>query len=125
MSVPKDLLYASSHEWVKLLEDGKALVGITDYAQESLGDLVYVELPHVGDVFQEGDNLAVVESVKATSDVFAPIDGKVSAVNEQLEDTPEAINEDSYDAWIVEMEELGEVNLMSPEEYETFLEEAE
>lgn len=125
MNIPKDLLYSSSHEWVRLLDGGKARLGITDYAQDSLGDLVYVELPHVGDIFKEGDNLAVVESVKATSDLFAPVDGKVSTVNEQLADSPELVNEDAYDAWFVELEALGEMNLMTPEEYEAFLKEAE
>lgn len=127
MSVPKNLKYTKSHEWVEMLLDGKARIGITDYAQETLGNLVYAELPQEGDVFAIGDNLAVVESVKASSDVYAPIAGTVAAVNEALADSPEMINDDSYGAWFVELSSVNTdgAELLSPEEYEKVLEEEE
>ncbi|MDL2236909.1 glycine cleavage system protein GcvH [Christensenellaceae bacterium OttesenSCG-928-K19] len=126
MNIPSDLKYAESHEWVKELGGGKVQVGITDHAQEELGDLVYVELPQVGDVLEHGDNFAVVESVKATSDVIAPVDGTVSAINEEVADSPEIVNSDCYGAWLVELEGLGHLDeLMDAEEYEKFLAEQE
>lgn len=125
MSVPNDLMYTKSHEWVKIMADGRAKMGITDHAQQAMGDLVYVELPQVGDLFEEGDNLAVVESVKATSDVFAPVGGKVVEINEEVVQSPEIINEDCYEAWFVELETIGEMNLLTPAEYEEVLEEEE
>ncbi len=121
MSIPKDLLYTESHEWVKLMDDNTARMGITDHAQEALGDLVYIELPQEGDTFEKGDNLAVVESVKATSDVFAPIAGEVSAVNAELEDEPGTVNENAYEAWFVEFKNVDGVELLSPEQYEALL----
>ncbi len=124
MEVPNDLLYTRSHEWVKI-EGDKAKIGITDHAQELMGDLVYVELPAEGDTFAQGDNLAVVESVKATSDVYAPVSGTVAAVNEEVVDNPALVNEACYDAWFVEMEGIGDVALLSPEEYEQVLQEEE
>lgn len=127
MNVPKNLKYTKSHEWVEVMPDGKARIGITDYAQETLGNLVYAELPQEGDVFARGDNLAVVESVKASSDVYAPIAGTVAAVNEALADSPEMINDDSYGAWFVELDsvDMDGAELLSPEEYEKVLEEEE
>jgi glycine cleavage system H protein len=125
MNVPSEFRYTKSHEWV--LEEGKGVkVGITDYAQEALGDLVYVELPEVGDTFRAGDSFAVVESVKATSDVVAPADGRVAEVNETVADSPEAVNEDCYGAWLVKLEDVGRMDgLLSAAEYEVFLEEEE
>lgn len=120
MSVPEHLLYTKSHEWVKLDGD-KARIGITEHAQEAMGDLVYVELPTPGDSFEAGDNLAVVESVKATSDIYAPMDGTVAAVNEEAAEEPGLVNRACYDAWLVEMENLGEADLLTPEEYEEVL----
>jgi len=119
--VPSDRKYMKSHEWVMDMGDGKVRIGISDHAQEEMGDLVYIELPEVGDEFNIGDGIAVVESVKAVSDVYTPAAGRVSAVNEELLDDPALVNEDAYEAWMVELEdyELGEV--MSAEEYEETL----
>jgi glycine cleavage system H protein len=99
MNVPPDLRYTSEHEWVKTDADGTVAVGITDHAQAALGDLVYLELPAVGRKLGAGEACAVVESVKAASDVYAPIGGEVVAVNDELPDAPEKVNEDAYAAW--------------------------
>jgi glycine cleavage system H protein len=99
--IPGDLKFLKSHEWARVEDDGLVRVGISDHAQSQLGDLVYVELPEVGATVQAGHGVAVVESVKAASDIYAPISGEVVAVNESLNDTPETINEDAYgDGWI-------------------------
>lgn len=125
MNVPANLKYNKTHEWV-LEEGGKVKVGITDHAQDALGDLVYVELPEVGDALQKGDSFAVVESVKATSDVMAPVSGTVVSVNEGIVDEPEAVNTDCYAAWFVELENVEDMqDLLSAEEYEKFLAEEE
>ncbi|HEX4585582.1 MAG TPA: glycine cleavage system protein GcvH [Burkholderiaceae bacterium] len=100
MKVPPELKYTDSHEWVRWEQDGSATVGITDFAQESLGDLVFVELPQVGRSVKAGEPCAVVESVKAASDVYAPISGEVLAVNQPVADKPESINADAYAAWL-------------------------
>jgi glycine cleavage system H protein len=120
-NTPSDLKYASSHEWARL--DGDVVtVGITDHAQEALGDLVYVELPEVGDTVAAGDEAGVVESVKAASDIYAPVSGEVIAVNEALGDTPEIINTDPYnEGWIykIRVSDVSELDsLMSGEEYD-------
>ncbi|HEX5276166.1 MAG TPA: glycine cleavage system protein GcvH [Fluviicoccus sp.] len=120
-NTPSDLKYASSHEWARL--DGDVVtVGITDHAQEALGDLVYVELPEVGDTVAAGDEAGVVESVKAASDIYAPVSGEIIAVNEALGDTPEIINTDPYnEGWIykIRVSDVSELdNLMSGEEYD-------
>jgi glycine cleavage system H protein len=99
MNVPTNLRYTSEHEWVKTDSDGNVAVGITDHAQAALGDLVYLELPEVGRKLAAGDACAVVESVKAASDVYAPIGGEVVAVNSELTDAPERVNDDAYAAW--------------------------
>jgi len=99
-NTPDNLKYTKSHEWVRDEGDGTASIGITDHAQELLGDLVFVELPEVGAELAAGDECAVVESVKAASDVYSPLDGEVIEVNEALADSPEAINEAPYDNWI-------------------------
>jgi len=104
MNVPDELKYTDSHEWVRWESDGSATVGITDFAQESLGDLVFVELPAVGRDVTEGQACAVVESVKAASDVYAPISGKVVAVNERLAEHPESINADAFGAWLFRLQ---------------------
>ena len=106
MNVPKELLYTKSHEWVKKLDDGSVLVGLSDKAQSDLGDLVFVNLPAVGDSFAAEDTLCDVESVKAVSDVYAPVNGTVTEVNEILLDTPEAINKDPYGTWIAKMTDV-------------------
>ena len=99
-NTPDNLKYTKSHEWVRNEGDGTVSVGITDHAQELLGDLVFVELPEVGTQLTAGDECAVVESVKAASDVYSPLDGEVTEANEALADSPEAINEAPYDNWI-------------------------
>jgi glycine cleavage system H protein len=104
-NIPQDLKYVKSHEWLRLEEDGSVTVGITDYAQQQLGDVVFVELPEVDTEVGEGDDIAVVESVKAASDIYAPLPGKIVAVNEALVDAPEKVNEDPYgEAWFFRME---------------------
>jgi glycine cleavage system H protein len=125
--LPGDLLYTNDHEWLRREDDGSITIGITDHAQSSLGDLVYVELPEVGLDVDEAGEMAVVESVKAASDVYAPIGGNIVAVNEELADDPEKINSDPYgDGWIVRIQPsdtIDESALMSPDAYQTFLDE--
>jgi len=124
MNVPKDLLYTPEHEWVKV-EAGKARVGLTDYAQHALGDIVFVELPGIGDELAFGATFGVVESVKAASDVYSPLTGTVVEINTALEDTPEAINQDAYANWLVVLEISDESELeklLKPEDYEKLLE---
>lgn len=125
--LPGDLKYTNEHEWLRQEEDGSVTIGITDHAQSALGDLVYVELPEVGQDVESGGEMAVVESVKAASDVYAPISGSVIAVNEALADDPEKINADPYgDGWIVRMQPSGDDSeTMSPDEYQVFLDELE
>lgn len=109
--VPDNLNYTEEHEWLKVQEDGQARMGITDYAQDSLSDVVFVELPEVGDQFTKGDVMAVAESVKAASDIYAPISGKIVSINEKLEESPELVNESPYEfGWMVLIEPEGEVN---------------
>jgi glycine cleavage system H protein len=100
MNIPADLKYTASHEWVRLESDGSITVGITEYAQDALGDIVFVELPTVGKTYSAGDDAAVVESVKAASDIYAPLSGEVVAVNEDVASAPESINADAYAAWL-------------------------
>ena len=106
MNTPDHLRYTKSHEWILFADDGTAKVGLTDHAQEALGDLVFVNLPQVGDALTCGEALGDVESVKAGSDVYSPVSGTVKAVNEDLLDAPEAINADPYGAWLVEVEDI-------------------
>lgn len=99
--IPSELRYSESHEWAEQLEDGLVRIGITDHAQEQLGDLVFVELPEEGDEVVRGDACAVVESVKAASDIYSPVTGEVASVNEALADSPETVNNDPYgDGWL-------------------------
>jgi len=100
MNIPTHLKYTKSHEWVKLEEDGTATTGITNHAQELLGDMVFVEIPQVGRHLKQGEECAVVESVKAAADVYAPISGEVITTNPELESAPEKINEDAYSTWL-------------------------
>ena len=102
-NIPADLRFAESHEWARLEADGTVTVGISDHAQEALGDVVFVELAEVGKVFAAGDAAGVVESVKAASDIYAPVGGEVIAVNEALGDSPEELNNDPYAAWIFKL----------------------
>lgn len=126
--VPSHLLYTKTHEWVRVDGD-KVVLGITDYAQSKLGDVVFVELPSTGDDFDAGLSLATIESVKGVSDIYAPISGSVWEVNEELEDIPEYINEDPYgQGWILSLriEDQAELDdLLTAEEYQTLLEEEE
>lgn len=123
MNIPNDLKYTKSHEWVKVLEDGSVTVGLTDYAQNELGDLVFINLPAEGDSFTAGDSFADVESVKAVSDVYSPVTGNVAEVNEELADAPQTINESPYEAWIAKFTEITDhEDLLSAEEYAAFLE---
>ena len=103
MNVPSNLKYTKSHEWVRAEADGTVTIGITDHAQELLGDLVFVELPEVGKTLAAEQEVAVVESVKAASDVYAPIAGTVTEVNTAVSDAPESVNEDAYAAWLFKM----------------------
>jgi len=125
--IPGDLKFMKSHEWARVEGDGKVTIGISDHAQGLLGDLVYVELPNVGDRVEAGTACAVVESVKAASDVYSPVTGKVVEVNTALSDKPETINEDAYgDGWIfvIEAEEPEQLNdLLGPDDYAELLEE--
>ena len=126
MSTPKDLRYSEEHEWVKL-EDGKVRIGITHFAQSELGDIVFVELPQVGDEIKTDDPFGSVESVKTVSELYAPVSGKVIEVNADLEDSPEFVNESPYDkAWmvVVELSDASELdNLMTAEQYEKMTQE--
>ncbi len=119
--IPGDLMFLKSHEWVRVEDDGTATVGISDHAQGLLGDLVYVELPNVGDSVKAGTAAAVVESVKAASDVYSPVSGEIVAVNEALGDSPETINEDAYgEGWIfvVKLEDREELDdMLGPDAY--------
>ena len=123
---PSDRLYVSSHEWV-LIDGDEAIIGITDHAQQSLNDIVYVELPGVGDQLDTGDEFGVVESVKSVSDLYMPVAGEVTDVNEALENAPETINNDPYgDGWLIKvrMQDPSETaTLMSPDEYAASTEE--
>ena len=111
MSIPNDLKYTKSHEWVRLEDDGTATIGITQHAQELLGDMVFVETPAVGRQLKQGDECAVVESVKAAADVYAPITGEVTAANQELASAPEKINQDAYAAWLFRLKPASTADL--------------
>lgn len=122
--VIEGLYYTNTHEWVKV-EDGFAYIGITDYAQESLGEIVFVELPEEEDSMEAGEELGAIESVKAASDITCPVTGTVVVVNDELEDSPELLNEDPYENWIVkvDLEDESELNkLLNATEYEEICE---
>ncbi len=110
LNLPEDIHYSEDHEWAKVSGD-TVLVGISDYAQDQLGDIVFVELPEVGDSFEGGDEFGTLESVKAVSELYIPIGGEVVAVNEELEDAPELVNQDPYSNWIIEIkpDDIGEL----------------
>ncbi|GGP14117.1 glycine cleavage system protein GcvH [Oceanobacillus neutriphilus] len=126
MSLPEDYLYSKEHEWVKK-EDGKVRIGITDFAQDELGDIVFVELPEVGDSLELDEPFGSVESVKTVSELYAPVSGKVVEVNEELEDSPELVNESPYEkAWmiVIELEDDNDLSeLLDAEAYQEFIEE--
>ena len=109
--IPEDLSYTKDHEWIFIEDNGNVKVGITDYAQDSLSDVVFVELPEIGAAFSKNDSMAVAESVKAASDIYAPISGKIVSINEKLEESPELVNESPYDfGWMVIMEPQGKIS---------------
>ncbi len=127
--LPGDLRYTSEHEWLRPEEDGSVTIGITDHAQSALGDLVYVELQEVGQDLEVGGEMAVVESVKAASDVYAPVSGSVLAVNEELADDPEKINADPYgQGWIIRLQPTNGIDsdeTMDPDAYQSLLDQLE
>lgn len=123
MRIAKDILYTNDHEWVKV-EGDTAYVGVADYAQNQLGDIVYVELPEIGDELAKADDFSAVESVKAAADVYMPVSGKVIEVNEDLMDDPALLNADPYTNWMIKVELTNKIELeelMTSEEYESFL----
>ena len=128
-NVPAELKYIASHEWLRLEDDGTVTVGITDHAQDLLGDVVFVELPDVGDTIAVDDEISVVESVKAAYDLYAPVSGEIIEINEELEYTPELVNEDPYNqGWMIKirMDDSNELdNLLSAEDYFTHIESKE
>ena len=120
MNYPAELKYSKSHEWVKM-EGDVAVIGISDFAQDALGDLVFVNLPQVGDAVTAGEAFGDVESVKAVSDLLSPVSGTVCAINEELEDTPEMLNNDPYGAWIIKVEAVTETEeVLDAAAYEAF-----
>ncbi|WP_195985696.1 glycine cleavage system protein GcvH [Clostridium sp. D33t1_170424_F3] len=124
MNIPENLLYLDSHEWVEKTGDTTARIGLTDFAQDQLGDLVFVNLPEEGDSVAVGESFADVESVKAVSDIYSPVTGTVAAINADLLDAPEAINQDPYGAWFIEVADITEYGeLMDAEAYQAFCEE--
>ena len=124
MKIEQGLKYSKSHEWVRMEADGTAVIGLTDFAQDALGDLVFVNLPETGDELAEGETFADVESVKAVSDVYAPVSGTVAQVNDALLDAPESINADPYGAWLVKVENVSDgEGLLDAAAYAAFCEE--
>lgn len=121
MNYPKDLKYVKSHEWIRKEADGMVVIGITDYAQDALGDLVFVNLPEIGDEISLGNPFADVESVKSVSEIFSPVTGYVAEINEELLDSPELINEDPYEAWFIKVERISEEeDYMDAQSYEAY-----
>lgn len=121
MNIPQDLKYTKDHEWLKLLDNGEAIIGITDFAQQSLGDITFVELPEAGDSFDSGATFGIVESVKAASDLYMPIDAEIVAGNAELEDAPEKVNQSAFgEGWIVKIKILDDsqiAGLLDPAAY--------
>lgn len=123
MNFPKELKYSKTHEWVKFIDENTALIGISDFAQDELGGIVFANLPAVGDTVTEGNSFAELESVKAVSDVYSPLSGTIVEVNEEILDTLELINSDPYDAWLIKVEDIADTEgLMDAETYEEFIE---
>lgn len=122
MNYPAELKYTKSHEWISFLDDQRAAIGLTDYAQHELGDIVFVNLPVEGDEITAGEPFADVESVKAVSDVFSPVTATICAVNDELLDAPQNINAEPYEAWLVKVENISQQEeFLSAEEYEEFI----
>ncbi|WP_315167932.1 glycine cleavage system protein GcvH [Metaclostridioides mangenotii] len=125
MKLLQDLKYSSDHEWVKVIDSETVYIGITDFAQDQLGEVLFVEMPEVGDEISIGEDFGVVESSKVASDLIAPINGEVIELNEVLEDEPESINEDPYESWIIKVKvsDAGEIEeLLSADDYKATLE---
>lgn len=124
-NIPAELKYSASHEWIKE-EDGIFVIGLTDYAQSALGDIVFINLPEEGDEVTAGESFADVESVKAVSDIYSPVTGTVAEINEELLDAPEKINEDAYGAWFIKVENISEQadDLMDEDAYKAYCDEA-
>ncbi len=119
MNTPKELKYSASHEWIRYEDETTAYVGITDYAQSELGDIVYVNIPYEGDAVKLGESFTDLESVKAVAEIYSPFTGEIVEVNERLETEPEAINNSPYDAWIVKVGNISETEaLLSADEYD-------
>lgn len=122
MEFPNELKYTKSHEWVRFTDEKSALIGISDHAQKELGDIVFVNLPEPSDTVTSGESFADVESVKAVSDIYSPVSGQVSKINDALLSNPELINKSAYDAWLIEVENISETEeLMSAEEYQELI----
>lgn len=123
--LPQNLLYTKDHEWIRLQDDGVAFVGITDYAQESLGDITFIEFPEAGATFEIGDVFGVVESVKAASDLYMPVSGEILEVNEAVDDAPELVNKDAFsEGWLLKIRLLDKSQvegLMKPDEYASII----
>lgn len=122
MNIPADLKYTESHEWIRTEPDGTLTVGITDHAQDALGDLVFIELPEVGKVLSAKENCVVLESVKAASDAYAPVAGEIIAVNTPLTDSPETLNSQPYEAWLFKMKPAADADtgsLLNASDYAT------
>jgi len=127
--VPEGLFYTKEHEWVKILDDGTVMVGITDFAQQELGDVAFVDFPELGESARQSQVLFQIESVKAVADVYAPISGEVVEINTEIEDSPEIVNQDPYGkGWLLKIKpsnlEEEKKNLMTPEEYAKFIQES-
>ncbi len=126
MLYPKEFKYSKSHEWVQFIDETTARVGLTDFAQDALGELVFVKLPESGDNFGAGDCFADVESVKAVSEVYSPVSGNIKEANEELMDSPQLINENPYEAWLVVFSDItNQEELLTAEEYQEFCEKGE
>lgn len=128
MTFPKELTYTADHEWIKFSDEGKtALIGITEFAQSQLGDIVYIGLPEVDETVSAEDSIADIESVKSVSDIFTPVSGTVSKINEELEESPELVNSDPYGAWLFEISDITEVQAetLTAAEYEKLVAEEE
>ena len=123
MNLPDNIRFSKSHEWITIDENNTAKIGISDFAQDSMGDIVFINLPSVGDIFSAGDEIGDVESVKAVSEIYSPVSGTVSAINEELLTSPELVNDDPYGSWFIEIEEAAfddSIILMTSSEYEEF-----
>ena len=123
MNIPDDLYYTKNHEWLKI-DNGIATIGITDYAQSELGDIIFIELPEIGANFNVGDTIGTIEAVKTVADFYSPIKGRIAEINNKLEDSPNSVNSNPYDVgWIIKLDSFGEdqLALLSAREYEKLI----